>query len=109
MHSKKIIRALCVACFVNLASLCAATFDLTSASVADIQAAFNAGALTSEKLTQLFLARIAAYEKQGPALHAIITLNPKALDEPKPRDGEPKAAKVRGPLHGLRLLLKATT
>ena len=47
----------------------AATFDLTTATVADINSAFNAGALTSEKLTALYLARIKAYDQEGPKLN----------------------------------------
>jgi hypothetical protein len=55
------------------------TFDLTSASIADINAAFDAGALTSEKLTQLFLARIDAYDKKGPKLNAVLWAEPAGL------------------------------
>ncbi len=92
--------------FVLTASLRAATFTLTDASVADLQAAMTAGAVTSEKLTSLFLARIDAYEKSGPKLHAIITLNPKALEEARALDEERKAKGPRGPLHGIPILLK---
>jgi amidase len=81
----------------------AATFDLTSASIADINAAFNAGALTSEKLTTLSLARISAYE---PKLHAVITLNPHALAEARALDAERKAKGPRSPLHGVPVVLK---
>ncbi len=84
----------------------ATTVNLTDASIAELQAAMQAGALTSEKLTQLFLARINAYEKTGPRLHAIITLNPKALDEARALDAERKAKGPRGPLHGIPILLK---
>jgi amidase len=81
----------------------AATFELTSASIADINAAFAAGALTSEKLTTLCLARINAYE---PKLHAVITLNPKALEEARALDAERKAKGPRSPLHGIPVVLK---
>ncbi len=84
----------------------AATFDLTSASIADIQAAFEAGALTAEKLAQLYLARIEAYDKQGPKLNAVLALNPRALDEARALDAERKAKGPRGPLHGIPILLK---
>ena len=84
----------------------AAQFELTSASSADIQAAVAAGALTYEKLTQLYLARIAAYDQAGPKLNAIIAANPKALDEARARDAERKAGKIRGPLHGIPVLIK---
>ena len=67
-------------------TLRAATFDLTSASIAEINAAFDAGALTSEKLTQLYLARIEAYDKQGPSLRAVMVLNPNALEEARALD-----------------------
>jgi amidase len=80
-----------------------ASLDLTSASVAEINAAFDAGALTSEKLTVLYLARISAYE---PKLHAVITLNPKALDEARALDAERKAKGARSPLHGIPVILK---
>ena len=84
----------------------AAELNLTTATVADVQAAFKSGALTSEKLTSLYLARIAAYDKQGPTINAVITLNPKALEEAKALDAERKAGKIRGPLHGIPIVLK---
>jgi amidase len=84
----------------------ATTINVIDASIPELQAAMQAGALTSEKLTELFLARINAYEKGGPRLHAIITLNPKALDEARALDAERKAKGPRGPLHGIPILLK---
>lgn len=82
------------------------TVALTDATIAELQAAMTAGPLTAEKLTQMFLARIDAYEKSGPRLHALITINPKALDEARALDAERKAGKVRGPLHGIPIVLK---
>jgi len=84
----------------------AATFELSTATVADINAAFDAGALTSEKLVSLYLARIAAYDQQGPKLNTIITLNTKALDEARALDVERKAKGPRSPLHGIPILAK---
>ena len=81
----------------------AATFELTSATIGDINAAFSAGALTSEKLTTLYLARITAYE---PQLHAVITLNPRALEEARALDRERKEKGARSPLHGIPVVLK---
>lgn len=83
----------------------AGSLDLKTATIADVQAAFKTG-LTSEKLTAAYLARVTAYDKQGPAINAIITLNPKALDEARALDAERKAGKIRGPLHGIPIVLK---
>jgi len=83
-----------------------ATFNLTSASIDEVNSAIAAGALNSEKLTRLFLNRIAAYEKAGPRLHAIITLNPRAINEARALDEEREARGPRGPLHGIPVLLK---
>jgi len=84
----------------------AADLDLTSATIADLDAALNSGALTSEKLVQLYLARIAAYDKQGPIINAVITLNPRALDEARALDAERKAKGPRSPIHGIPMVLK---
>ena len=84
-----------------------ASIELTNASIADLQAAFAAGALTSERLTQLYLARIDAYDKKGPALNAILTLNPRAVEDARALDAERKSKGARGPLHGIPVLLKA--
>jgi len=77
--------------------------DFQSATIADLHAAMDAGALTSEKLTSLCLARIKAYE---PKLHAIITLNPKALEVARALDAERKTKGPRSPLHGIPVVLK---
>ena len=52
-----------------------ASLDLTTASVAELNAAFDAGALTSEKLVRLYLKRIEAYDDKGPAINAVLALN----------------------------------
>ena len=98
--------ALAAALSTGLASVRAATINLETATIADLQAAMAAGALTSERLTELYLARIAAYDKAGPRINAVITVNDRALETARALDAERKAGQVRGPLHGIPVLLK---
>jgi amidase len=95
-----------LACFLFAAAARAAHFDLSTATIADINAAFDSGALTSEKLVQLYLNRIAAYDKQGPTLNAVLYLNPNALSEARALDAERKAKGPRSPLHGIPVEVK---
>jgi amidase len=84
----------------------AAQVDLSSATVLDLQAAMAKGRLSAEKLVQLSLARIQAYDDAGPKLNALILVNPRALDEARALDAERKAKGPRGPLHGVPVILK---
>src|SRR5436190_919644 len=84
----------------------AKTVEFDALTIADINHAFDAGALTSEKLVQLCLARIQAYDRQGPSLRAVLTLNPKALETARAMDAERKAKGPRSPLHGVPVVLK---
>lgn len=84
----------------------AAQFDLQTATLEDINKAFDSGALTSEKLTQLYLKRIEAYDKSGPHINSIITLNPKALETARSLDAERKSKGPRSKLHGVPVVLK---
>ena len=81
-------------------------FDLLTASVADIQAAVAAGALTYERLITLYLARIDAYDKKGPRLNAILEINPRALDTARAFDAERRRSGLRSPLHGIPIAVK---
>ena len=76
------------------------------ASGLEQQAAMRAGTLTSETLVKDYLARIAALDRSGPRLNAVIALNPHALADARHADAERKAGHVRGPLHGIPVLLK---
>jgi amidase len=76
------------------------------AGVREQQALMAAGKLTSATLVQRYLARIAAVDKAGPRLNAIIELNPDTLTIAAGLDRERKAGTVRGPLHGIPVLLK---
>jgi amidase len=76
------------------------------ASATEQQAAMQAGKLTSEALVRQDLARIAAMDRAGPRLNAIIALNPHVLADARKLDAERKAGHVRGPLHGIPVLLK---
>ncbi|HEY5808674.1 MAG TPA: amidase family protein, partial [Povalibacter sp.] len=84
----------------------AATFDLATASIADIQAAIDTGALSSEKLVQLYLNRINAYDQKGPKLNSLITVNPQALEVARALDAERKTKGKRSPLHGIPVVVK---
>jgi amidase len=83
-----------------------APFELEEASIADLQKRLEAGSDTATSLTEKYLARIAALDRQGPALRAVLETNPDALAIAGALDGERKAGKVRGPLHGIPILLK---
>jgi amidase len=84
----------------------AATVDFDSATIADLNQAFKAGTLTSEQLVQHCLARVEAYDHQGPRINAVIMLNPKALETARALDAERKSKGPRSPLHGVPVLLK---
>jgi Asp-tRNA(Asn)/Glu-tRNA(Gln) amidotransferase A subunit family amidase len=84
----------------------AATFQLIDATIADINDAFDAGILTSERLTELYLNRIEAYDEQGPILNSIITLNPDALTTARALDAERQSSGPRSLLHGVPILVK---
>jgi amidase len=81
-------------------------FDVLTAGIADVQAAVAAGALTYERLVGLYLRRIEAYDKQGPALHAVIAINPRAAEIARALDEERRARGPRGPLHGIPIAIK---
>ncbi len=84
----------------------AGSFALSEVSISDLQAQLASGKATSRSLCQQYLARIAAIDKAGPALNAIIELNPDALSIAEGLDKERKAGKLRGPLHGIPVLIK---
>jgi amidase len=82
-------------------------FRFQEATVASIHAALAAGQLTCTQLTRLYLDRIAAYDKQGPALHAIITVNPKAMEIAAEMDRSYRASPASaGALHCIPVILK---
>jgi len=91
---------------VSVAAVNAETLNIQTATIADINKALATGKLSSEKLVAAYLARIEAYEKKGPAINSIIYLNPEAVAQAKALDAERKAGKLRGPLHGIPVVLK---
>jgi len=84
----------------------AVQFDLTTATIADINAAFDAGSLTSERLVQLYIDRIQAYDQAGPKLNVVLTLNQQALTAARVLDAERQSHGPRSPLHGVPVLVK---
>src|SRR5262249_39423136 len=76
------------------------------ASAGEQQAAMADRRVTSEQLVRAYLDRIARYDSAGPKLNSVLVLNKQALADAKRLDAERKAGKVRGPLHGVPILLK---
>ena len=76
-------------------ALSAQMLSLSEATIEDINTAFDSGTLTSERLIELYLARIQAYDQQGPRLNAVLWLNDQALETARILDEE---RRVSGPL-----------
>ena len=106
-------RALLALVFFSLLSLvpgCSRSqvqpFRLMEASIEDIHNAYQSGELTSRQLVQLYLDRIEAYDKNGPNINSIISLNPRALEEADRLDAAFTASGFAGPLHGIPVIVK---
>jgi amidase len=83
-----------------------APFALEETTLADLQAAMAAGRMTARSITQQYIDRIQALDRTGPTLRAVLEINPDALSIADTLDRERKAGRVRGPLHGIPILIK---
>ncbi len=81
-------------------------FELDEMTVGEMQEGLRSGRFTSRSLSAAYLDRIDAIDKRGPAINAIIELNPDALAIAEAMDRERKERGARGPLHGIPLLIK---
>ena len=86
--------------------MAAAAFDVVETTIADIHDAYRSGRLTARQLVQIYLDRIAAYDRQGPAINAVIAINPDALAEAEALDRGFKTTGLVGPLHGIPIIIK---
>jgi len=79
---------------------------IEDATVDALQQAMTKGQLTSRRLTEIYLERIDAIDRKGPTLRSVIETNPDALSIADALDRERRDNKVRGPLHGIPVLVK---
>jgi amidase len=82
------------------------SIEVAELSVADLRDRMQAGTLTARALTQAYLDRIASMDDAGPRLGAVIDISPTALADADALDAERKAGKIRGPLHGIPVVIK---
>lgn len=75
-------------------------------SIDRLQAQMQSRATDSVAVTRAYLARIAAMDRAGPTLRSVIAVNPDALQQAAALDAERRAGRVRGPLHGVPVLIK---
>src|SRR5438876_549878 len=81
-------------------------FELDEMTIADLQAGMSSGKFTARSITEKYLTRIEAIDKQGPAINSVLELNTDALAMADNLDKERKDKGTRGPLHGIPILIK---
>jgi len=81
-------------------------FNLLETTIEQVHAAYKSGEITCRQLVQQYLDRIETYDKKGPAINAIISLNPDALKEADRLDAAQKASGFVGALHGIPIIMK---
>jgi amidase len=84
----------------------AGAFPLDEVTIPELQDAMAAGRYTARRLVELYTARINAIDRAGPTLRSVIEVNPDALSIADALDAERKKGRVRGPLHGIPVLIK---
>jgi len=82
------------------------SFNILETTIDEIHAAYKSGQLICRQLVQMYLDRIKAYDKKGPAINAIITLNSEALKDADRLDTAFKTSGFVGPLHGIPVVIK---
>ncbi len=81
-------------------------FALHEVTILQLQQLLQTGKYTAEKLTELYLKRIQEIDRNGPAINSVIEINPDALEIARLLDQERQSGKIRGPLHGIPVLIK---
>ena len=81
-------------------------FDAFEKSIPELQAAMAGGEVSSEALVRQYLDRIEAFDRDGPRLNSMIHVNPNAVAAAKALDDERREGEIRGPLHGIPVILK---
>ena len=81
-------------------------FELEESTVAQLQEAMRSGRLSARSITEMYLNQIQELDRRGPVLRAIIEVNPDALEVAERLDEERREGHVRGPLHGIPVILK---
>jgi Asp-tRNA(Asn)/Glu-tRNA(Gln) amidotransferase A subunit family amidase len=81
-------------------------FNVVEATIDDIHAAFKSGQLTCRQLIQMYIDRIEAFDKKGPNINALITVNADALKEADQLDAAYRSSGAVGPLHGIPVIVK---
>ena len=112
MNRREFVEALGVAALASGAravaapAVAGADYNPSEKTIAELSRAQQQGQLSAEALTQSYLQRIGRYDRQGPKIAAVLALNPDALAAARALDAERRAGKLRGPLHGIPLLIK---
>ena len=81
-------------------------FELEELTVGDLQAGMSSGQWSASDITEMYLDRIGAIDRQGPTLRSVLETNPDALQAARTLDFERASGRVRGPLHGIPILIK---
>jgi amidase len=84
----------------------AAPFDPAKADIAALRSALDSGRISSEELLRYYLRRIERFDKQGPRINALITLNPQALEQARNADAHPPPVGSRNLLYGIPFIVK---
>src|SRR5207248_10094075 len=103
----RVIALALIACFASAQTKTPAVrFQVSEATIDGIHQAMKTGKLTAHELVQAYLDRIDAFDKHGPMLNCIITLNPRALEEADRLHAAFKRSGMVGPMHGIPVLVK---
>ncbi len=111
MDQRKALIVLAAAAALEIASLTAqaprpSPFDLDEVTIVELQKRMETGQETSRSLVEKYLARIDSVDRRGPELRSVLEVNPDAAAIADGLDAERRAGRVRGPLHGIPILIK---
>lgn len=82
------------------------SFELDEVTITELQEEMNSGKYTARQIVERYIDRIDEIDRNGPKINSILEINPDALTIADRLDQERRAGKIRGPLHGIPVLLK---